>query len=77
MEVLEKIYLQEPTKIRTERLYDNDVEYVRTDIFIKKACEFLYKYNQRQVQKHGPKATLGCTEFTINVLDFEDYMRGE
>ena len=37
----EKIYLQEPTKVRTEKKYDNDVEYTRTDAFIEKACEWL------------------------------------
>lgn len=39
----EKIYLQEPTKVRTEKKYDNDVEYIRTDTFIEKACEKLEK----------------------------------
>ena len=38
-EAPEKIYLQEPTKVRTEKKYDNDVEYIRTDAFIEKACE--------------------------------------
>ena len=42
--VPEKIVLQEPTKVRTEKLYDNDVEYIRTDVFIDKACEWI-KYN--------------------------------
>ena len=36
----EKIYLQEPTKVRTEKKYDNDVEYIRTDAFIEKAENF-------------------------------------
>lgn len=35
-----KIVLQEPTIVRTEKLYDNDVEYVRADAFIKKACDW-------------------------------------
>lgn len=43
-EAPEKIYLQEPTKVRTEKKYDNDVEYTRTDAFIKKALEWL-KFN--------------------------------
>ena len=47
------------------------------DVFVEKACEFLYKYNQKQVQKHGAKATLGCGEYTINVEDFRNYMKGE
>lgn len=39
----EKIYLQEPTKVRTEKKYDNDVEYVRKDAFIEKALEWISK----------------------------------
>lgn len=47
------------------------------ETFIEEACEFLYKYNQKQVQKHGAKATLGCGEYTINVDEFRTYMKGE
>lgn len=60
-----------------DEIFDKDIEYTRTDAFIEKACEFLYKYNQKQVQKHGPKAILGCGEYTINVNEFEKYMKGE
>jgi len=52
-------------------------EYVRTDAFIEKAAEFLYNYNQKQVLKHGARATLGCGEYTINVEEFRKYMEGE
>jgi len=37
----EKIYLQEPTKVRTQKMYDNDIEYVHKDAFIEKACDWL------------------------------------
>ena len=37
----EKIYLQEPTKVRTEKKYDNDVEYIRTDAFIEKVWSWI------------------------------------
>ena len=40
-EAPEKIYLQEPTKVRTEKKYDNDVEYTRTDAFIEKTVNWL------------------------------------
>ena len=43
----EKIYLQEPTKVRTEKKYDNDVEYCRTDAFIDKVENFLNKKDDR------------------------------
>lgn len=48
-----------------------------TDAFIEKAAEFLYNYNQKQVLKHGARATLGCGEYTINVDEFRKYMKGE
>ena len=53
------------------------VEYTRKDAFIEKAAEFLYNYNQKQVLKHGARATLGCGEYTINVDEFRKYMEGE
>jgi hypothetical protein len=53
------------------------IEYVRKDAFIEKAAEFLYNYNQKQVLKHGARATLGCGEYTINVDEFRKYMKGE
>ena len=40
-EAPEKIYLQEPTKVRTKKVYDNDVEYIRKDAFIKKAFKWM------------------------------------
>jgi hypothetical protein len=54
-----------------------NVEYVRKDAFIEKAAQFLYDYNQKQVIKHGARATLGCGEYTINVDEFRKYIRGE
>ena len=56
---------------------DEEIEYTRTDAFIEKAAHFLYDYNQKQVLKHGAKATLGCGEYTINVDDFRKYMKEE
>ena len=81
----EKIYLQ-PSEIKrlpyqnifcVRPLADNSIEYTRTDAFIEKAAEFLYNYNQKQVLKHGARATLGCGEYTINVDEFRNYMKGE
>lgn len=59
------------------RANQESVEYVRADAFIEKAAEFLYNYNQKQVLKHGARATLGCGEYTINVDEFRKYMEGE
>ena len=52
----------------------NDIEYTRTDAFIEKACEYWYQYNRDIVKKHGAKAVLGCSEFTVNVENFKKYM---
>lgn len=37
----DKVVLQEQAKARTEKQYDNDVEYVRMDAFVEKACEWI------------------------------------
>lgn len=62
----EKIYLQEPTKVRTERLYNNDIEYVQTDAFIEKAIGWINNNN-----RDG-----GCN-FDGWEKDFKKYMKGE
>ena len=59
------------------RATSKDIEYARTDALIEKATQFLYDYNQKQVLKHGARATLGCGEYTINVDEFRKYMEGE
>ena len=66
----EKIYLQEPTKVRTEKKYDNDVEYTRTDAFIDKACAFL----QDRIEHDSIDYPM-ATHWLIN--DFKNYMKGE
>jgi hypothetical protein len=77
-EVPEKLYLiQHNGLICYCRNNNDDIEYTRTDAFIEKVTQFLYDYNQKQVLKHGAKATLGCGEYTINVDEFRKYMKGE
>lgn len=56
-------------------LDDNSIEYIRKDAFIEKACKYWYQYNRDIVKKHGAKAVLGCSEFTVNVEDFKRYMK--
>ena len=74
----ENLYFNQHTaQYNHERRNDDDIEYTRTDAFIEKAAQFLYDYNQKQVLKHGARAVLGCSEFTINVGDFRKYMKGE
>lgn len=78
-EAPEKIYVVDVTfpdyvdfdgsPINTKRIDDHDVEYVRTDAFIKKAEEFIYS------------ALNGGIMGTANIEDFmrlfKKYMKGE
>lgn len=77
----EKIYLQESGKVRTERLYDNDVEYARTNVFLEKAEKFLEanltdkdcKFNRGD----WTKVKSGETPITSFIREFRMYMKGE
>ena len=75
-EMPERIYLFDYNDAMVTPL-EGDTMYVREDAFIEKATQFLYDYNQKQVLKHGARATLGCGEYTINVDEFRKYMKGE
>ena len=57
----------------TERSYDNEVEYTRTDAFIEKACEFLKSYRQDTPDGFGYIAGI-VNDKTIE--DFRKYMGG-
>lgn len=56
-----------------DQIFPKDIEYTRTDAFIEKAVEFLYNYNQKQVFKTWSKSG----EYTINVDDFRNYIKGK
>lgn len=81
MEAPKKLYVDAEDRLSdsilygfTEKRKDDDIEYVRKDAFIEKACKYWYQYNRDIVKKHGAKAVLGCSEFTVNVEDFKKYM---
>lgn len=81
MEAPKKIYIDDfgpelSFDWHTEHSYEKDIEYVRKDVFIEKACEYWYQYNRNIVKNHGTKAVLGCNEFTVNVEDFKNYLKG-
>ena len=57
-----------------ECLSEYDPEYIRKDAFIEKACKYWYQYNRNIVKRHGAKAVLGCSEFTVNIEGFKKYM---
>ena len=74
-EVPEKIYLQEPTKVRTEKKYDNDVEYIRTDAFIEKAVKWIEEINNHH---HIMRYSDSCEPPLSELTDwFKNYMKGE
>ena len=76
MKAPEKIYLQEPTKVRTEKKYDNDVEYTRTDAFIEKALAYLNeKFYFNNVHYTVENNTFNCMEEMYE--NFRKYMKGE
>ena len=66
MEAPEKIYLQEPTKVRTQKTYDNDVEYIRSDAFVEKAKKWFEMQNEG-VDEAG--------KYKCDMTDFEDFIK--
>lgn len=70
----EKIVLQEPTKIRTEKLYDNDIEYIRNDVFIEKACEWLENNASNYIIEHPFSSDVDFEEDKM-IEDFKNYMK--
>ena len=76
--VPKKIYLQEPTKVRTEKKYDNDIEYVRKDVFIEKACEFLDGCIPDYIElKYANVDTFIDVDNKRFIEDFKNYMKRE
>ena len=74
----EKIYLQEPTKVRTQKMYDNDIQYVRTDAFIEKMARFLeYKLNDRVEIRVAGTLIPSLTDKKTFIEDVKEYMKGE
>ena len=67
MEAPKKIYLTQLMLFATPTISssDNDVEYIRTDAFIKKACAWLENNLQ------------GIVGGSIYIDDFRKYMKGE
>ena len=71
----EKIYLQEPTIVRTQKMYDNDIEYTRTDAFIEKAETYLKEQFAKDVSVLAGGVVSINFETAIN--NFINYMKGE
>jgi len=76
MEAPEKIYLDSYGSgfshgFHTNKLYDSDVEYIRKDAFIEKACEWLINHND-----YICGSTNGIVKYDMKQLveDFKKYM---
>lgn len=61
----------------TEHSYENDIEYVRTDAFIEKACEWLRENKNRYVYNKGGHGEYIPTCSNQIIEDFKKYMKGE
>ena len=80
-EAPEKIYLFEnpvtespDDRWLSTRSDDADIEYIRTDVFIEKACEFLKSYRQDTCDGLGYIAGIVNDE---TIKDFKKYMKVE
>lgn len=77
MEAPKKIYLTQLMLFATPTISssDNDVEYIRTDVFIKKACEWL----KNNIEKYYYLDEAYDKVISIKNLnnDFKNYIKGE
>jgi hypothetical protein len=78
-EAQEKIYLDEDESWHLTNPNGDSVEYVRTDAFIEKACEFLRTHSEVDYFELIPDANY-CGAGNLNkkrmIEDFKNYMKG-
>ena len=81
----EKIYIQ-PSAIEqlphqniiyTKPLADNSIEYVRTDTFIEKTCEWIKENITNNPNANSVLVRSGCVTLTMLIEDFKKYIKGE
>lgn len=86
-EAPEKIYLFEnpisgtpDDRWLSKRSDDNDIEYIRTDAFIEKACDWLRTHSEMDFFELIPVGNY-CGAGNLNkkkmIEDFRNYMKGE
>ena len=80
MKAPEKIYIDDfgselSFDWHKEHCYEKDIEYIRTDTFIEKACEFINKANLYLYHCISEECDLVDTDKMIR--DFKNYMKGE
>ncbi len=74
MEAPERIYIHPTLDNLMGRSCDSEIEYVRIDTFVNKACEWLKSYRQDTPDGTGYIAGI-VNDKTIE--DFKNYMEGE
>ena len=84
MEAPEKLYFGESDKgildIYSGRESDDEIEYTRTDVFIKKACEWLRTHSEADYfELITPYNYCGAGNLNKKKMieDFKSYMKGE
>ena len=60
-----------------DRIFDKDIEYTRTDVFIEKACEWLKENKDKYLYNTGDKCEYIPTCSGKMIEDFKNYMKGE
>jgi hypothetical protein len=80
-EAPEKIYVSNYSSGLTynwhnERLAVNDMEYIRTDAFIKKACQFIEEHHHEFSFWNTEEYELGFSTQKF-IEDFKKYIKGE
>ena len=72
----EKIYLS-PSGVlyKGDKQQNNDIEYIRTDAFIEKACEWLKNFNDfHNIMRYSDAYEVPLDQL---ICDFENYMTEE
>lgn len=82
MEAPDKIYIDYPKNYFWFRIKDkNSIEYIRTDVFIKKACKWLNTHSEDYMSEDEELKRIGrlynYLEKDLLIEDFKKYMKGE
>lgn len=77
-EIPEKIYFGEADKsvldIYSTKEHDDEVEYIRTDVFIEKACGWIKENITNKPNANSILARNGCVTLGMLIEDFKNYM---
>ena len=81
METPERIYFGEADKsvldIYSTKEHDDEVEYVRNDVFIEKACQWIKNNITNNPNANSVLVRNGCVTLEMLIEDFKNYMTEE